>query len=132
MLTPIAAQIPQRRSRRSPLFRLKQTNLETGSCCQRRALVEDFQRQTCGCDRCCNLPIGRGTDCSREIRSWEGRVGWNTDQFDIEAKAEADAGLIPAEEMQLMVEQSQEYGRGGATGHVLSEGVTRCLSYWAV
>jgi hypothetical protein len=32
----------------------------------------------------------------------------------------------------LMVEQSQEYGRGGATGHVLSEGVTGCLSYWVV
>ena len=29
-------------------------------------------------------------------------------------------------------EQSQEYGRGGATGYVLSEGVTSCLSYWAV
>ena len=27
----------------------------------------------------------------------------DTDQFDIEAKAEADAGVIPAEEMQLMV-----------------------------
>jgi len=34
--------------------------------------------------------------------------------------------------MQLTVEQSQEYGRGGATGHVLSEGVTGCLSYWVV
>jgi len=56
----------------------------------------------------------------------------DTDQFDIEAKAEADAGVIPAEEMQLMVEQSQDYGRGGATGYVLSEGVTSCLSYWAV
>ena len=56
----------------------------------------------------------------------------DTDQFDIEAKAEADAGVIPAEEMQLMVEQSQDYGRGGATGCVLSEGVTSCLSYWAV
>ena len=56
----------------------------------------------------------------------------DTDQLDIEAKAEADAGVIPAEEMQLMVEQSQEYGRSGATGHVLSEGVTGCLSYSAV
>jgi hypothetical protein len=55
----------------------------------------------------------------------------DTDQFDVEAKLK-QTRRIPAEEMQLMVEQSQEYGRSGATGHVLSEGVTGCLSYWAV